>query len=1077
MKSKRFLTWFVLLLCLAPFANAQTTVTVKGVVNDAMGPVIGASVVEKGNTSNGTITDINGNFSLNMSANGTLVISFIGYKTQEIPIKGKKSFNIQLTEDTEMLDEVVVVGYGTMRKKDLTGSIIQLRPDNVAIENPTSVQDILRGTPGLNVGMSTDAKGGGSLQIRGQRSLYTEGNHNSPLIILDGMMFYGELSEINPDDIGQIDVLKDASSAAVYGAKAANGVIIISTKKGKQGKPMVKFTSNIGFSTMGANREVYDADGYTRFYSDWYTATTYGVNPDTGKYEEYQTNKDKYPVGYYALPTQTNLNKYGITEEQWRAYGSQSADMSSYEIFADRMGWQGTNLSNFLLGRTFDWYDHSFRTGLNQDYNISLSGASERVNYYFSLGYLNNEGVVEGNDYRSFRSNLKLNAKVTDWLEVGANVNFQDRTDGDSAVDWEKQITVNSPFATYKDENGNLELYPMGNVSGNKGWNYDFDQQYTERESGYTVLNTILNAKIKLPFNITYSFNIAPRYQWYYKRTFNSSKHPDRVLGSATRNNGKRFDWALNNTLTWDQYFAEKHHVVLTLVQEAEERRKWSDDLSANNLSPTDALGFHYVKAADKTSSSFSSDDTHETADGMLARVFYSYDDRYMFTGSVRRDGYSAFGTSNPRATFFAGAVAWTFTNEKFFKWKPMSNGKLRFSWGENGNRSLADPYIALANLGAGMGATQGYIDASGNTVEYRYYTMDRLANKSLQWEKTTSWNIGLDFGFLNDRITGSIDYYHMPTTDMIMSQSLPGFSGFGSITCNLGEILNRGVEISLNTVNIKNDKLEWNTTIGFSYNKNRIKHLYYEYENVLDANGNIIGMKETDDISNKWFIGQPIGAIWDYKVTGIWQKDEVEEAAKYGQRPGDPKVWNNPANDKVNEDGTTTIVYDNDDKVFMGQTSAPFNWSMRNEFVLFKDLVFSFNIYSKMGHKSLKSDFLNRDNAGSKITNGQNVYVKEYWTIDNPTNDYARLDAQGPSGATTPSKLYNRSFIRLENISLAYTLPKKLTSRWGIERVNISGSIRNVACWGMDNTWTYWDPETGGIAPRIFNIGLSLTL
>jgi len=283
-------------------------------------------------------------------------------------------------------------------------------------------------------------------------------------------------------------------------------------------------------------------------------------------------------------------------------------------------------------------------------------------------------------------------------------------------------------------------------------------------------------------------------------------------------------------------------------------------------------------------------------------------------------------------------------------------------------------------------------------------------------------------------------------------------------------------VEISLSTTNIKNDVLEWNTTIGFSFNKNEIKHLYYEYENVLNAQGEVIGTKERDDISNKWFIGQPIGAIWDYKVTGIWQKDEVEEAAKYGQRPGDPKVWNNPDNDKVNADGSVTIVYDNDDKQFLGQSSPKVNWSMRNEFTFFKDLTFSFNIYSKMGHKSLETDYLNKDNAGSKVTNGQNVYAKKgYWTVDNPTNEYGRLDAQGPSGVTTPGKLHNRSFIRLDNISLAYKLPKKFISRWSIEKAIISGSIKNVAVWAKD--WKYWDPETGGLAPRTFNIGLTLTL
>ena len=291
----------------------------------------------------------------------------------------------------------------------------------------------------------------------------------------------------------------------------------------------------------------------------------------------------------------------------------------------------------------------------------------------------------------------------------------------------------------------------------------------------------------------------------------------------------------------------------------------------------------------------------------MLARLFYSYDERYMFTGAVRRDGYSAFGISNPRATFASVALAWTFTNESFFKWKPMSMGKLRFSWGSNGNRSLGDPYIALADMGMGMGATQGYVNAAdGSYVQYRYMSVGRLANPNLRWEKTTSWNVGLDFGFLDNRITGTLDYYVMPTSDMIMKQRLPIFSGVDNITTNLGKVENRGFELSINSRNIKTQNFEWNTTFGFSKYKNTIKHLYYEMEDVKDAAGNVIGQKEKDDTGNKWFIGQPIGVIWDYRVTGIWQADEAEEARKYGQRPGDPKVANNyTEDDDVNADGT----------------------------------------------------------------------------------------------------------------------------------------------------------------------------
>ena len=338
-----------------------------------------------------------------------------------------------------------------------------------------------------------------------------------------------------------------------------------------------------------------------------------------------------------------------------------------------------------------------------------------------SLGYLSNQGVAVGNDYRAIRSNIKLEGKINKWLELGANVNFQNRTDADLAVDWNKQVTINAPYASYRDANGVLQVHPMGNAMvNNYGYNYDFDRQYKDLDRGYTIFNTILTSKVKLPFNITYSFNASPRYQFFHDRYWESASHPDwkGTNGLVNREQTQRFDWSLNNTINWDYTFSQKHHVNLTLVQESEKRQSWQDRVEARNILPSDALGFHEDYYGDKNKSSYDANDVKETADGMLARLFYSYNDRYMITASVRRDGYSAFGSSNPRATFFSAAFAWTFTNERFFRWEPMSTGKLRLSWGQNGNRSLADPYIALANLGAGAGATMGYLDASGNLIQ-----------------------------------------------------------------------------------------------------------------------------------------------------------------------------------------------------------------------------------------------------------------------------------------------------------------------------------------------------------------------
>ncbi|MCD7937458.1 MAG: SusC/RagA family TonB-linked outer membrane protein [Tannerellaceae bacterium] len=1064
-----------IILSKRPAIAQQAQKRITGTVVDDRGePVIGANVMEKGMV-NGTITDIDGNFSLSVAENATLQISFIGYMAQEIPVTNQNSYSIVLREDTQMLDEVVVVGYGTMRKKDLTGSVIQVRPEKIANENPKTVQDILRGTPGLRVGYETGAKGGGSMEIRGRRSVYTDGNHNSPLLILDGMIFYGELSEINPNDIAQIDILKDASAAAIYGAKAANGVIIIVTKKGKVGKPTINVSTNVGWTGRAGFRDRFTPEAYLQHRQDWYEKNTYGVNPETGAYEAYQSGNYANQPGYFVRPDQLSSN---ISMDAWRGYTTNDEGESDMSIWARRLGFKGNALENLLAGNIVDWTKHTYRTGFNQDYNASLSGASEKVNYYVSLGYLKNQGVQRNDDYEAFRANMKVEAKVNNWLDIGVNVNFQDRSDGSINMDTDAQLR-NSPYSDYADEEGNPVQYPLSAEYSNRGYNFDFQKQYLELEKGYTVLNSILFAKVSLPFNVTYTFNAAPRYQFHYDRYFMSSALPgsNPTERGVNREQTKWFDWSLNNTITWDHTFLNKHHVVLTLVQEAEEQQSWKDRIEARNILPSDALGFHNTKNGTKENSTYSSEDTHQTANALLARLFYSYDDRYMFTTSIRRDGYSAFGSSNPYATFPSVAVAWTFTNEQFFKWNHiLTTGKLRVSYGKNGNRSLDNPYVALANLGEGAGKTHGYLNQSGELVQYRYLMADRLANPNLQWEKTASWNFGFDFGFLRNRIAGTIEYYNMNTHDMIMNQRLPSFTGFSNITTNLGEVNNRGVEISLSTLNIDTRNFQWSTTLGFSYNKNKITHLYYEYENVLDAAGNVIGTKEMDDITNGWFIGQPIGAIWDYRVTGIWQVDEIEEAAKYGQLPGDPKVANNyTEDDVVNADGSITHVYNDNDKEFLGQTNPPIHWSLRNEFVLWKDLSISFNIYSKMGHKSLEGNYLNNDDDGGLMTSMlANRAAKEYWTPNNPTNKYARIEASGPTGATGARMLYNRSFIRLENISIGYTLPKHWTTKWDLERVKVFATVRNVAVWAKD--WEYGDPETGGLATRTYSLGLNLT-
>lgn len=532
------------------------------------------------------------------------------------------------------------------------------------------------------------------------------------------------------------------------------------------------------------------------------------------------------------------------------------------------------------------------------------------------------------------------------------------------------------------------------------------------------------------------------------------------------RNSSKTYNWNLNNTLTWDRTFNDLHHFTVTLVQEAEENKYWSDNISARNITPTDVLGFHYIQGANKEQSSFETNDTHYTAAAYLGRLFYGFMDRYMLTATVRRDGYSAFGQNNPWANFWSLGASWVLSEEKFAQdWKWLNMAKLRVSYGTNGNRSLKDTYLALSNLANG-GLYAYYKYGSTSQEVLNALQVSRLGNPNLEWEKTSSWNFGIDFSVLDRRLSGSIDVYHKRTHDMIMGQRLPNFTGFSSITTNLGEVTNTGFEITLRSVNIDQENFKWNTSVGFSYNKNKIKHLYYEY----DESG-----KELDDTSNGWFIGKPIGEIWYWETDGIWQADEADQAALVNQKPGDPKVVNVCTDDdKILEDGTRVPVYNDKDRTYQGTTQPPIYWNMRNDFEFFKDFTFSFSMYSYMGHKSRAGYWLNGDNSGSMFTQTCNTYEKEYWTPENPTNEYGRLNAVGPSGVTGIEKVYNRSFVRLDNITLGYTLPRNLTNKWGIQRVHVTAGINNV--FTIDG-WEYGDPETGGFANRQFQFGLNVTL
>ncbi|MDR0756890.1 MAG: SusC/RagA family TonB-linked outer membrane protein [Tannerella sp.] len=1028
----------------------QSGKRITGTVVDETGePVIGANIIEKGAAANGTVTDADGNFSLDVADNAVLQISFIGYITQEIGgLYSGKHLIINLIEDMQALEEVVVVGYGTIKKRDLTGAVAQFKTDKIEKEKPATVQDILRANlPGLNVSVNTDAKGGGGMLIRGQRSLKAG---NSPLLVVDGMIFFGELSEINPADIDRVDVLKDAASAAVYGAKSANGVVIITTKKGVTQKPIIHFDASVGVATPGPATVTHPGtEEFLKFRENSYNSWSLFQTPWA-----------------YAKPTSENLSKYGKTLDEWLAFDGKKGDPE--DIWLQRINVYDVERKSYFNGKSFDWNDATYRNGLRRNYNVSLSGMSNRFNYYWSMDYTDNEGVLIGDEYEAFRTNLKFDASVTDWLTVGTNINFQNRIEEGLPVDWFGQIYRNSPYALPTDDDGNLVSHPAPNQ---ESVNTAFYNQYKELHNRTYTFNTSMYAKLTLPYNFTYQATFAPRFSWLHRRYHESSENPmwgDN--GMAQRATTQWYEWQLDQVLTWDKTYADRHHFIVTLMQGSEEHRSWYESITARDFSPTDALGYHFLAGANMAKSSVGSSDSHSTGDAMMGRLFYAFDNRYMLTASIRRDGYSAFGMAHPHATFPSISLAWDFSRESFFKWKPMNSGKLRLSWGQNGNRDIGI-YQALSNLTTGSGKYL-YVDpASGTVREVSQLYADRMANHNLRWETTSSWNVGLDFGFLANRITGAIDAYSMPTTNLLMDQSLPIIIGYSKVTTNLGEMLNRGMEISLNSINVNNRDFSWSSTLNFVMNRNKIVHLYYEYEDVTDANGNVIGRKERDDVSNQWFIGYDINSIWTYNVIGIWQLGEEEEAAKYGLYPGDMKL----------KDVDGDLRYTNDDKEFLGYTTPRFRLSLRNEFTMFQNWDISLSAYSWLGQKGRTVGPGNYTLSSGSVQVYYDKYTRavgtKFWTPDNPTNDYARLMSTNPQNVY-PDFVLNKSFVRLENIAVAYNVPKRFLSKLNIEKLSIYGNIRNVAVWAPYWKLEYGDPEGAATYnPRYYTMGINVTL
>ena len=1014
--------------------------TISGVVKDQWGePLIGVNVMELG-TTNGTITEANGYYKLSTRGNKPiLVFSYIGCLTQEIQVAGQTVINVTMKEDTESLEEVVVIGYGTAKKKDLTGAISTVKTDKLEKESPRSVQDLLRANAaGLSIKMSTNAAGSSDVQIRGKNTLSAG---SSPLYVLDGVIFNGSLNDINPMDIQSVDVLKDASSVAVYGAKAANGVIAITTKKGKTGKPTVNFNANIGMVSPSHLPAVVDGAGFIKFRQE---------------YSESLLTQEEMAArpGMYSDPRK--LSEAGIDLLSWYNYDQKTPatvlpdENTLVTTWLSRLNFSNIEVQNYLNGIETDWDDIIFQTGLQQDYTASISNRTDDFSYYWSLCYADREGIQTGDRYKTFRTRLNMESKITKFLTIGLTSSFTTKDESALAADAD-QREHNSPYTTndIDDPDSPYRMYPSGD---NNSKNPFFDNLYIDRKKMTHTLNANIYGIVKLPFGLEYQMNFTPTYKWYEYYNHQSSEHPEwsGKGGETERTNQKTFGWLLDNIVRWKMEFGKDHRVEATFLANAEKEQYWSTTANNYQYTPSDVLSYHNISAG--TVPTVSSNDTYRTGDALMGRLFYSFKDRYMLTASVRRDGYSAFGQRNPRATFPAVALGWVFTSEKFMEktqsW--LNYGKLRLSWGENGNRDIGQ-YEALASLNSSL---HPYIDQNGNIYLTSQIYVNRMANANLKWERTASYNIGLDFALLNDRLRGSVETYVSETQDLLVDRSLPSILGFSSVKANLGKLGNKGFELSLNGDVITGRDFNWTSSGTFSFNRRKLKKLYGDMEDILDENGNVIGQKEVDDSSNGWFIGHDPDQIWNYEGDGVWQLGEEEEAAKYGCKPGDFKYIDQ------NNDG----VMDNDDKVFQGYTTPRFYWSWRNEFT-YKDFSLSFMMYSQIGQYGTFNRAANTGGMYDRYT----IMDIPRWTVDNPTNDYARIGSYNRG-----NHYVKKSFARMENITLSYNVPKSFLKKFSVQNMRLSVCARNPF---VITGWDFGDVEGGDYTMKSYNLSVNFTL
>ena len=775
--------------------NIQQAGVVKGQVTDKNGDaVIGATVKVK-NAQTGTVTDFNGNFSLSVQKAGTLVVSYIGYLAKEVAFNPGQTLNISIEEDATALDEVVVVGYGVQKKSDVTGSVTSINKDRLSKLPVTNVLQAVQGAAaGVTISQGSSIPGDApSALVRGRNSINAG---TGPYIVVDGIPISksgGSLNDINPSDIESMEILKDASATAIYGTNGANGVILITTKHGKDGKPSVSYNGYIGIEDFAHKMDFCNGSQITQRYKDYVAQ-----NPGETMYNDFVKNQNE-------------------AEAQ-------------------------------AAGRETDWlYDMVSQTGIIQDHNVTVNGGAEKIKYFISGDYMSQKGVLKGFNYKRYSLRMNIDADVTDYLKIGTNSYIVSHNRDGGRVNF-LMAEAMSPYGKVYEDNGSYCIYPMYTESLFFNPMRDVNQDHERRQwninlNGYADINfgNIWKPLDGLRYKFNFGYSFVPRRENYY----NGAEQND-LNGYGYIFNAETQSYTAENILTYAKDFG-KHHFDLTALY-ASSRKKYHDNTAAASKFINDELLWHNLGGGG-TQTAKSYTDLYTTV-SQMGRLNYSYDSRYLFTFTVRRDGSSVFGEDNKYGTFPSVALGWNIANEKFMEktqgW--LNNLKLRLSYGKAGNEAIG-VYETLAKM------SNAAITMDGQSAT-ALYPSSRMGNSGLGWETTKTFNIGIDFGLLNNRINGNIDFYTSTTTDLLLQRNLPKISGYSNVYMNMGKTANKGLEVTINSKNIVTKDFTWGTNLVWSWNKNEIKDLYGD---------------EKSDIGNRWFIGEPISVLSASSMTTRW--------------------------------------------------------------------------------------------------------------------------------------------------------------------------------------------------------------